>query len=84
MEAESTPHPRLRTAEPAEALSPPLPHGSAATARAVVPELVVPPVAHLHITPMGDVMAEVSAGNSVFQDYEAAYTERNLVARLFC
>jgi len=50
----------------------------------VVLELVVPPVSHLHITPMGDVMAEVSAGNSVFQDYEAAYTERNLVARLFC
>jgi len=48
-----------------------------------MPELVVLPVAHLHITPMGDVMAEVSAGSSAFQDYEAAYTQQNLVARLY-
>jgi len=48
-----------------------------------VPELVVPPVAQLHITPMGDVMAEVSAGSSVFQYSNPAYKEINLVARLF-
>jgi len=83
MAAGSTPQARVRTAEPAEALSPPPPPGSAAAARTVMPELVVPPVAHLHITPMGDVMAEVSAGSSAFQDYEAAYTQRNLVARLY-
>jgi len=66
MAAGSTPHPRVRTAQPAEALPPRPPPDSAAAARAVVLELVVPPVAHLHITSMGDVMAEVSAGNSVF------------------
>ncbi|OSX72834.1 hypothetical protein BU14_0401s0005 [Porphyra umbilicalis] len=52
-------------------------------AETLVPEFVVPPVAHLHITPKGDVMAVVSAGSSVFQDRNSAYTEINLVARLF-
>jgi len=58
---------------------PPLPTASGPV---VVPEIVVPPVSHVLIAPMGEVMAVLSAGSSVFQGNEPAYTERNFVPRL--
>jgi len=50
------------------------------SAGALVPDFVVPPVAHLRVAPMGDFMAEASAGGSIFQNNNPAYTARNLVA----